>query len=83
MDVKRTAPVVAKTVCILVVLTSDEIHEKLSLYPDIKDHLNQLAELRFKELVNELEKAGRELHPDLSEKFCSLQRVTTFISNLT
>lgn len=68
-NVKRTATVVAKSQCTLLLLTSDDIQKHLQLYPSIYENLRNLGEKRFRELALEMRKAGKKIQNDISETF--------------
>ncbi|KAI8925601.1 hypothetical protein BC831DRAFT_460245 [Entophlyctis helioformis] len=68
-DVKRTATVVAKTNCTLVTLTSEEVRQKLSKYPEIKQAMKNAAQGRLDIMTQELARAGRKPALELPSNF--------------
>nr|KAJ3423198.1 anaphase-promoting complex subunit Hcn1 [Polyrhizophydium stewartii] len=68
-DVKRTATVVAKTSCTLVTLMSEDVQQRLQMFPEIKEAMRRAAKERFEVMVRELERAGRKPTNEVMQKF--------------
>ncbi len=60
-DVQRTATVVAKNTCILLMLNKEEVNQVLKSYPDIHRSMKQDAQSRISALVKEYEKSGKKV----------------------
>ncbi|KAJ3272349.1 hypothetical protein HDV01_005783 [Terramyces sp. JEL0728] len=64
-DSHRTATVVAKTNCILMVLTAEKVNQILDHYPDIRKSMKRSAHARVLSLEKEYQKSGKSLSLDL------------------
>lgn len=71
-DVERTATVVAKSSCTLVSLTSEDVHDALVSYPEIKEIMRRSAKERLRVITDQLERAGRKMNADSFKKFQSI-----------
>lgn len=63
--VLRTANVVARSHCVLLTLTAEEIDLKLLAYPEVKQGMTEAAQIRLLDLAKEYEKYGRVVPADL------------------
>ncbi|EGF82811.1 hypothetical protein BATDEDRAFT_34451 [Batrachochytrium dendrobatidis JAM81] len=68
-DIKRTATVIAKVPCTLVILRSDVVHKKLVNYPEIERVLKAAAQDRLALMSQELQRVGRKPSIELQKKF--------------
>ncbi|KAJ3312470.1 hypothetical protein HDV04_003070 [Boothiomyces sp. JEL0838] len=64
-DSRRTATVIAKTNCILMVLTAEKVSQLLEHYPDIRKSMKRSAHARVLSLEKEYEKSGKSLNLEL------------------
>jgi F-box/leucine-rich repeat protein 7 len=55
----RTATVLAKTQCTLVVLAAEDLQHALLYYPDIKNIMHESAKSRYKITQDKLIRSGR------------------------
>ncbi|KAJ2994281.1 hypothetical protein HDV02_001716 [Globomyces sp. JEL0801] len=64
-DVKRTANVVAKTNCTLIVLTAEKVNLILESFPEIKQSMKENAQERMISLADEYNKTGKSVNLDI------------------
>ena len=67
-NMKRTATVVAKTNCTLVVMTGDELKSVLKNYPAAEKSMQKAAHQRVTDLAKEYEVSGKPMSPELVEQ---------------
>ena len=67
-NMKRTASVVAKTNCTLLVMTGDDLRSVLKKYPEAERSMQKAAHQRITDLAREYDKSGRPMTPELIEQ---------------
>lgn len=74
-QVNRTATVIAKTKCIVAVLTAGALKSKCQMYPELRDMIYKEAQDRLQLLTRELEKAGKKFQTEPSDRSGAMRKV--------
>lgn len=80
-NMKRTATVLAKTNCTLVVMTGDELKSVLKNYPLAERSMQKAAHQRITELAREYETSGKPMSPELLEQLNAMNYQFVIIAN--